>query len=99
MTLTELHTSVRALVPETVTTFIELSIRNYSHRPGEEPEVEVKIWASLGYDLECNSVEAPTAAEALELFKIETLPKLGLSEPKPALERLEELEGIHAPLP
>lgn len=94
MTITELRTAVRELMPETVSTCIELTIWDYSHRPGEGPHVSVRI--SVVYGPDCarlaKTICGDTAEETLELFKVKTLPKLGLSEPAPALERLAALE-------
>jgi hypothetical protein len=89
LTLTELNEAVRALVPKDVTTFVELKVGTYGHRPFD---VDVEVSISAQHHGMCKIVEAPTASEALDLFKIKTLPFLGLSEKRPAMERLAEME-------
>lgn len=96
MTITELHKAVRELVPANVTTWVELKVAVFGHRPNET-DVTVIISALRDHS-RCEIVEAQTAAEALDLFRLKTLRELGLSEPLPALERLAELEGINAPV-
>lgn len=98
MTITELRAEVRNLVPASITTCVNLSVWDFNHiNDSRNPEVSVRI-SAIGAHIECQQVEANTAEEALDLFKIKVLPELGLSEPRPALERLAELEGINAPV-
>lgn len=92
MTIAELHKAVRELVPANVTTFVELTVKKYSHRPHEEPEVEVSIWAAINHGPHTRW-EAPTAYEVLRDFSTKGLRELGLTEPAPALERLAAMDA------
>lgn len=92
MTIAELHKAVRALVPYECTTHVEVGVWHYTHHaPSDNPAVNVAIYADYRGSRE--SVEAATADEALTLFRIQALPKLGLAEVAPAMERLAAMDA------
>lgn len=93
MNITELREAVRALVPDSISTCVALTVWDFNHTPGRT-EVSVKISALNGIPGHCEQVESPTADESLELFRIVVLPKLGIVNAAPALERLAELEAV-----
>lgn len=88
MTLMELHTAVRSLVPKNFTTFVDLSVKTYSHRP-DEMDVVVSAWVHSGRcDVPGHAVDGDTCEQVLEKVKAVVLPELGLVDVPPVEERL-----------
>jgi hypothetical protein len=90
MTIPELDLEVRALVPKDTTTFIGFEIKRYDFLPHSEPEVVVSVWTARN-GFKGMTVEAGTCEQAFDLFKANVLPALGLTEERPAAERLAEM--------
>lgn len=91
MTIRELNEAVRALVPDNVSTCVDLNVWHFGHCKNN-PEVKAKIWVAGLNGQQGMSIEAGTAEAALELFKLQALPALGLSPSAPASERLAALD-------
>lgn len=88
MTIPELHAAVRALVPKNFTTFVDLSVKVYSHRP-DETDVVVSVWVQPSRcDSQGYAVDGDTCEQVLEQVRSVVLPRLGLVDVPPAEQRL-----------
>lgn len=95
MTMAELHAAVRKLVPDAPRVDVTLGLQYHKPRtcrPDAET-IEVLAEISVWYRGKYYGVDAPTYESALERFRVEMLPKMGLVDVAPAAERLAAMEA------
>lgn len=93
MKISELMTAVKTLVPEASRVDVALIVRHhepshYRTEAADEVLAEINVW----YRSQYYGIEAPTYEDALERFRVEMIPRMGLDVVAPATERLAAME-------